>query len=646
MNLSTYPPINLLRRIGLQVLLLLAVYFISRCGFTLINAAHFSGLGVGAFFRLCFFALRYDLSAIFALNVLYIVLLLLPLPVWRSPRWERLTQLLFLIINSIALLFEISDWAYYPYNFKRSTADVLKMISRQGDFWNVLPGYLRLYWYVPLVCAAIIFLLKKMNDRIRKATPFIRQPHYGMDGRWNIRIAFTQIVVLAFISGVSLVAIRGGFQYIPIGLRNAVQVADSRFVPVVINTPFSIITSAASSGALEEVHYMQDEQAAALVPVVKSYNGRAQRKMNIVIIILESFSKEFTSLGSATSYTPFLDSLMQHSLVCTDAYANGLHSAEGIPAILGGIPTLMEEPFPTSDYGTNRITTFPSLLKTAGYSSAFYHGGTNGTMSFDVFASAAGFEHYYGRKEYNNEQDYDGAWGIWDLPFLQYFATGLNKLSQPFISTVFTLSSHPPYNIPEACKGKLPKGALPVHQSVAYTDVALQKFFATASQQGWYSNTLFIITADHCSPQNSGGYWDSPAGRYAIPVLFYAPADNSLQGRYNEYTQQIDILPTAMDYLGWPKPFFAFGNSIFSRAQNRFVVNELSGDYSWLQNGNLLQTHDVKPYAFYDVIKDSACGTNKFSAGNSIADSALLQLKAFIQQYRSALIHNKMWVGQ
>ena len=635
------PQLALLKRLFLQVLLLLGIYFISRCGFTIINAAHFKGLSFVSFLRLCFFALRYDLSAIFSLNALYILLVLLPAPVWRSPRWERLTQWLFLIINSIALLFEIADWAYYPYNFKRATADVLKLVTRQGDFWNLLPGYLRLYWYVPIICTLLIFLLKKINDRICRATSIQRS-----NSKWNFRVAFTQAIILVIAGGVSLVAIRGGFQYIPIGLRNAVQVADSKYVPIVVNTPFSIITSAASGGGVEEAVYLPEAQAAAMMPVIKSYSNHPFHKMNVVLIILESFSKEFTSLGSRISYTPFLDSMMRRSLVCTNGFANGLHSAEGIPAILAGIPTLMEEPFPTSDYGTNRITAFPSLLKTAGYSSAFYHGGTNGTMSFDVFAAAAGFEHYYGRKEYANDRDYDGAWGIWDEPFLQYFARGLGNLPQPFVSAVFTLSSHPPYSIPKAYESLLPKGTLPIHACVSYTDIALRKFFETAANQPWFANTLFIISADHCSPQNSGGYWTSPMGRYSIPIIFYAPSDSLLRGRFSEYAQQIDILPSAMDYLGWQRPFFAFGNSIFSKNDHRFVVNDLSGDYSWLQNGMLLQTHDVKPFASYDFTKDSACRVNLL-LNKRLADSTpLMQLKAFIQQYKGALIHNKMWVGQ
>ncbi len=504
---------TLLRRLVLQVLLLLLLFFISRCAFTLLNRSHFEGLSVGEFFRLAFHALRYDLSAICALNALYFFLILLPVPLWRWPRWEGFTQAVFILCNGLALLFEMSDWAYFPYNFKRSTADVLRIVSRQGDFWSVLPSYLISYWYVPLADILAVLALIWGNGRIRRVTPLRPVPMPAR--RWLIPLG--QSVMLIIVFGLTVVGIRGGLQYIPIGLRNAVQVTGSRYVPIVLNTPFSIITTLAADG-LEEAHYLPDAEAERLMPFRHQYSSRPFHKKNIVVIILESGSKEFTALGGERSFTPFLDSLMGRSLTCTQAFANGLTSAEGIPAILAGIPTLMDEAFTTSNYGTNRINALPGMLAREGYSTAFYHGGTNGTMSFDIFASAAGFRKYYGRSEYGNEADYDGAWGIRDEPYLQYFAAGLSKMKPPFVASVFTLAAHPPYSLPEEYRRTLPSGPLPVQQCIAYTDMALRKFFATSARQPWYDSTLFIITADHASPQNGGGLLGAGAGAVRHPA--------------------------------------------------------------------------------------------------------------------------------
>lgn len=223
-----------LKRIFLQLSLLLCCYFISRCAFTLINLNHFEKLSLTRFLYISFFALRYDISALLAVNSIYILLLLLPLPMWLLPKWEAITQWFFIIINSIALLFEISDWAYFPYNFKRATADVLNMVSRKGDFWTLLPRFIIDYWYVPLAAILFIWFLIWSNHRIRVVAPLYKKVKY------NFLTTLAQTIVLGLVIGLCIVGIRGGFQYIPIGIRNAVQVTDPIYTPIVINTPFSI----------------------------------------------------------------------------------------------------------------------------------------------------------------------------------------------------------------------------------------------------------------------------------------------------------------------------------------------------------------------------------------------------------------------
>ena len=566
-----------------------------------------------------------------------ILLLLVPVPVTFRLRWDGFTQLVFVLSNCIALLFEISDWAYFPYNFKRSTADVLKMVSRQGDFWSLLPSYLLNYWYVPLAAGLFIFVLIKANRLIRRLTPLL--PPQPPVNPWLF--AGAQLVIMVVVAGIAAIGIRGGLQYIPIGLRNAVQVTDSKYVPIVLNTPFSIVTTLMTP-SLEEVHYMPDDDAKQLMPFTHQYSGKAFVQKNVVMIILESGSKEFTSLGSGPSFTPFLDSLMGLGFTCTQAFANGQTSAEGIPAILAGMPTLMDEAFTTSNYGTNRITALPGLLGSQGYSSAFYHGGTNGTMSFDIFSDAAGFDQYFGRSEYGREADYDGAWGIRDEPFLQYFAAGLGKLKPPFFASVFTLTAHPPYNLPEEYRKSLPAGPLPVQQCIAYTDMALRKFFATAARQPWYDSTLFVITADHCSPQNNGGYYGQGMGQYAIPMLFYAPGDSGLRGRTTEPVQQLDILPSVMQYLGYGGRFFAFGNSIFAAAEPRYAITYNSEAYQWLESGHVLRTAAMKPVGYYAFPADSNSTTNLLNTAAAGKAESMLRLQAFVQRYRQALLHNAL----
>jgi phosphoglycerol transferase MdoB-like AlkP superfamily enzyme len=626
---------------------LLLFYFCFRLFFYAFNHAYFPPVGAGIF-RLLFGGIRFDISIILVINSLFIFLMLLPFDVFKKRAYQRLLKWVFLLSNGLALLFEAADWIYFPFNHKRATSEVLDLISHKGDFLDLLPGFLVDYWYIFLLAAILLLLLYKTYGMVAR--------HF--ETRYRLSLVFhpeatrvgklyaVRVFVLVAASGLAVVGIRGGTQLIPINIRNAVELTRSEFTPILLNTPFSIVNSLAN-GHLEPKQYMASELADKLIGPVKNYGGTASfRKKNVVFIILESFSKEFTKLGPGKSYTPFLDSLMDLGMTFTNAYANGLHSAEGIPAVLAGIPSLMNEYFTTSVYSNNRINSVPGLLRAFGYKTAFYHGASNGSMSFDIFAKAAGVDRYYGRSEYHNDADYDGNWGIYDEPFLQYFAKGLNALPEPFCATVFTVTSHPPFPLPPQYKGVFPEGKLPIYPCLGYTDMALRRFFDSVKDKSWFRNTVFVITPDHCSPVASDDYYATGTGRYQIPVLFYAPGDSSLRGYNPVLMQQIDILPSVLDYLHYPDSFFALGNSVFREAAPRFVINRLSEVYTWIHKGRQSVLFGDSVREAYAYPGDTLRLHNLLLQQGYQRDSGSRCLfQALVQVYNQAMIQNKMTVA-
>ncbi|RYE24963.1 MAG: hypothetical protein EOP51_05630 [Sphingobacteriales bacterium] len=629
-----------LKRFLLQLLLLLGLYSISRLVFTLMNLEFFGGVTLPAYLHMAWAGLRFDIATIIITNVPYILLLFLPFPLFKMKWWTRLMHWLFVVLNSFAFAFEISDWAYYPFTLKRATSDVLDMLMRTGDFALQVPHFLTDYWYIFVAAIAFIFLIAKLDTLIRKVAPIT-----GFGWHWQQYLLRT--VQLILVMGASVIGARGGFQLIPLNMGNAMQAEGGKYAPIVLNTPYSIISTYAGE-RLPELDFYSSKEIVQYVNPVKQPSGKPFQPKNVVVIILESFSKQFTGLSKFQSYTPFLDSLMQHSYVCTNAYANALHSAEGIPAIIAGLPALMSEPFTTSYYGTNGITAIPELLRKKGYNTSFYHGGTNGTMSFDIFAANAGYDNYYGRKEYHNEKDYDGNWGIWDEPFLQYFATGLAKTKQPFFSTVFTLTSHDPFRVPQEYRSTLPKGPLKIQQCIAYTDMALRKFFERASKDPYFKNTLFVISPDHCSLLTQDDNDHNNMGFYRIPLIFFAPGDSNMHGMHNQLVEQIDILPTIMDYVGYDKPYYALGNSIFDNKQPRFVVNELNKSYQCVMDDYILKSEGFDFTSIYHYTSDTNCTNNLKDnpEGKAIAQKMQPYLKAFLQTYNHGMIHNAMEVKQ
>lgn len=616
-----------------RIFLLLVFYSFCRFLFLLFNYDYFSVLSGKDIFLSFLHGLRFDVSAIIILNIPVIALHFFPFPFFYNRYYQKSIAWLFGLINIPALFLNCIDFAYFPFTFRRTTADIFSLLWLGNDFLKLLPSMMADFWYVLLIFILLSLLLMKCYSRISKK-------HFA-DYRFTPGYLFQRLATHVIFLALLVIGFRGGFQYKPINVISAGEFNPSQAAPLALNTSFTIIKSWGER-QLTELNYFSPEQAAEIFSPLHHYNtGKEFTPLNVVVIILESFSKEYIgAYNPQARFTPFLDSLISESLSFPDAYANGKRSIDGIPAIIASLPSLGAEPFITSVYSGNPFNSLPELLGKKNYSTAFFHGGNNGTMGFDNFARMAGFEKYFGRNEYNNDADYDGAWGIYDEEFLQYSARQMNEMKKPFLACVFTLSSHHPYSIPEKYKGKFPEGTLPIHQSIQYTDHSLKNFFRTASAMPWFDSTLFVITADHTA-LSEVPFYHTRAGMYSIPILFYH--HNSLPKSISPLTaQQSDIVPSVLHYLNFNEPFIAFGLSVFDSFAPHFAVTYQNDIYQIIENGYALQADTFKTIGLYHFKSDSLFSENLTGKNNPVQDSMEKKLRAFIQQYNYSMIHNKL----
>ena len=311
-----------------------------------------------------------------------------------------------------------------------------------------------------------------------------------------------------------------------------------------------------------------------------------------------------------------------------------------MPSVLASVPSLTM-PYVVSEYSNNKINSIASLLGNEGYNTAFFHGAPNGSMGFDAFAKIAGFQQYKGKTEYNNDADFDGIWGIRDDKFFQYYANEIGKLPEPFCTALFSLSSHHPFRVPAEYEGVFPKGNIPLHQCIGYSDNALRMFFDNARQQPWFDNTLFVITADHNIPGDHIEY-KTNANAFAIPIIFYCPSDTSLVGRDMRLAQQADIMPSVLSYLGYNKPFVSFGTNLFDKSEQTFVVNYNNDVYQIYMNDTIAYFDGQKLIGAYDMIADSMLEHNVLSKDN--VKELDERIKAFVQQYDDRMITDNMTI--
>ncbi|MEP7169056.1 MAG: LTA synthase family protein, partial [Bacteroidota bacterium] len=614
-----------------RLLILFFLYSLCRLIFFLFNYSYFSSGTFSEIVKSFFFGIRFDAAAIVITNCLFIFLSVLPINTWNKSGYQLVLKTIFIIVNVVCLLFQCVDFGYFRFIAKRTTAELFRILALGNDTQNTVPRIVLDFWYVLLIFIFIIFLMVRWYSKIS-----IRQS--TVTKKLSVQLSCWLLVI--FITASGILISRGGIQLKPLSIISAAKYSTAQNAQLVLNTPFTIIKTLGKI-ELDDVKYMDDDSCKKYFSLYHQYKKTQPFKnLNVVVIILESFSKEYIGgLNNYEGYTPFLDSLMKEGFVFTNAFANAKKSIEGIPAVVASIPALMNEPYITSAYNANKINSLASLLKEKGYESGFFHGGNNGTMGFDNFAKAAGFDFYKGRNEYG-PNDYDGNWGVYDETFYNYFVSEMNKMKSPFMTCMFSISSHHPYSIPDKYKGKFKKGTLPIHESIRYADYSLKTFFENASHQTWFDNTLFVLTADHTGPAEFAKY-QTKKGIYEIPILFYRHNSN-LKGRSDLVTQQSDILPSVLDLLNFDKPFSAYGNSVFDSTVTHWAANFMSDSYQLIADENMIQFDGEKNIGLYSYKTDTLLRKNMLSENRVEAEKNSLLLKSIIQQFNHAMIHNEI----
>ena len=605
--------------------------------------------------------LRFDTSAILYTNLLYILLVLVPLPLrWISSRGYQLAlKILFVVVNSLMLTVNLVDTVYSRYTGRRTTWTFFSEFQNEGNLGSIFGIELIGHWYLVLIGIAFIVALVYLYRH--PLVPGKEPLRYTPGGFVLALVCFLGFMPLAVIGmrGGASTAIR------PITISNANQyVNQPAEAAIVLNTPFSLIRTMGKT-TFTDPGYFDSAQLNLIysplhTPSLPPNLGDPEEPKepspsttpNVVVLILESFGKEYIgAYNDYPGYTPFLDSLIAHSLTFRHSYANGRKSIDGMPSILSGIPMFVE-PFFVTGYSLNNVSGIAGQLSRDGYTTAFFHGAENGSMGFQAFARTSGFQQYYGRTEYDNdsrfggENDFDGTWAIWDEEFLQYYAEVMNQMPQPFMTALFTATSHHPFAVPERYKQSLHQEGHPILTCIRYTDQALRRFFAAASRMPWYRNTLFVITADHTNVNLQPSY-NTPLGTFSVPIIFFSPSGLLPTGMSDATAQQTDIMPTVLGLTGSSTPYIAYGQDLLATpADQTWAIHYNNGIYQYVQRDRLLLFDGEQATGWYDIAADPLLHDNWIDhispADKPLFDTSLQRTKAIIQSYMQRMTANQL----
>ena len=600
-------------------------------------------------------ALMFDTSAIVYTNAFYLLLTLLPLPVRDNPVILKIAKWYYIIVNSIAMLINLVDSVYFAYTNKRTTCSVFQEFGNDG---GTVAGTLLLelvkHWYLVLLLIGLIYMLWKLYLQPVGKTSLPTSSS-------KLKYYIPCVLIFAAMSGLCVAGARGGFtaDVRPITLSNANKYVNRPCeASLILNTPFSLLRTI-SSRTFKNPQFLPEEDVDKIFSPYHCANDSATiNNKNVVVFILESFGREYTGFynktldnGTYKGFTPFLDSLMENSLTFEYTFANGRKSIDGMPSALSSIPYFIEHFFLTP-YSLNKLSGIANELKTNGYYTAFFHGAPNGSMGFEAYARSTGYDDYYGMTEYcedprfNGKDDFDGHWAIWDEEFLQYYALKMSEFKQPFMTSVFTASSHHPFSIPERYKNKfVDEDSNPLHKCIRCSDNALRRFFDTAKEQDWFKNTIFVFTSDHTNMADHD-YYKSDLGLYAITLFIYDASGEIKPQRRQAIAQQIDIMPTVLGYLGYSKDYIAYGIDLLkTKDEDTWAVNYQTGLYQYFKGDYMIQmTEDGTLKSVFAFKQDSLLKNNLVDSNLPEVDSMQIQLKAIVQSYMNRMVADSLRV--
>lgn len=641
-----------------NVVMVYVVYEICRLVFLATNWSMFSEtMTWSSFWEITRGGLMFDTSAILYTNALYALMMLFPIHYKETVIYQKIAKWVFLVCNSICVVANLADCVYFKYTIRRTTITVFSEFQNENNLGSIFGAEVINHWYLVVIGILLIVGMWYFYRMPKGQIPVQISKPYKAKGMAEYYVL--QAIFLALFVPLCIAGMRGGFTTAvrPITITNANQYVDRpQEAAIVLNTPFSIIRTIGKSIFVVPNYYSQQELNAIYSPIHNPGDSLVARKKNVVVIIIESFGREYIGGfnkwlegGKYKGYTPFTDSLMQHSATYLYSYCNGRKSIDGMPSILSSIPMFVE-PFFLTPASMNNVSGLAGELKNKGYYSAFFHGAENGSMGFQAFARATGFTDYFGRTEYNadkrfnGDKDFDGTWAIWDEPFMQFYATKMGEMKEPFMTALFTASSHHPFVVPEEYKKKYPEEGLVIHKCIRYTDNALRKFFEKAKTMPWYKNTLFVITSDHTNLSDHD-YYQTDLGGFCSPIIFFDPSGEFKPGMRNAIAQQIDIMPTVLSYLGYDKKYVGFGIDLLTTpAEDTWAVNYLNGIYQYVKGDYLLQWDGNKTKALYRFRTDLLLKDNVANKEPKVREAMERQVKAIIQSYMERMTQNKLVV--
>jgi phosphoglycerol transferase MdoB-like AlkP superfamily enzyme len=389
------------------------------------------------------------------------------------------------------------------------------------------------------------------------------------------------LIAIPLSASIIILMMRGGVQQIPINESASYFSKIHQLNHIATNPIWHLGSNLKQSSVMNENPYefMDDSIAASITSKLispPSSDAVADilntQRPNIILVILESWNADVIGpMGGETDVTPFFSSLTEEGVLFTRMYSSGFRTDQGLTSILSGFPSQPNKSIIRFTSKTQKLPSLPGELYRRGYNTSFYYGGELGFANMNSFLLSQHMNRIVSKADFDPET-MNTKWGAHDEFIFRKAVTELDTMKQPFFSTILTLSTHEPFDVPINTPFNSGNESDKYRGAAFYTDSCLKEFVRSLKDNGLYDNTLLILIADHGHPQPKGRDFFDPEIR-RIPFLLTGGVINKSwrSVKIDVLCNQHDVASTLLDQMKIPHEQFKWSVDILNPNRSDFV---------------------------------------------------------------------------
>ncbi|WP_299821941.1 alkaline phosphatase family protein [uncultured Pontibacter sp.] len=592
----------------LYFLFWLLYFIVARGLFLLYHHDKSEQLSGGDIFYTFLYGLRLDASFTAYICVLPFLLSLVATlwPAFKPSGIIRVYTYTLLILISVLLSADLELYTFWGFRLDATPLQYLNTPGEMVATAATAPVFLLSLVTLALSAFFIILYLKAFDKK-----------KYSLGNTKVVAgsLSFAYLVLL-------VLPLRGGWQQIPINQSVAYFSENPYANHAGLNMPWNLMHAMLkySKSSSNPYQYMPEEEAEEKVNSLYAASGTVDTtailktaRPNVLFIILESYTAKLVGhLGGEPGVTPNLDKLAAEGIAFTNLYASGDRSEKGMVALLSGYPVQTITSIIKTPKKTEKLPQLSKVFKDKGYKTSYYYGGELEFANIKSYLLNGGYNKLVDKYDFD-PSTYNSKWGAHDHVLFDRVLSELKQEEQPFFSTVYTLSSHEPFEIPIKPKFPGSDNEALFRSSVYYTDWALGKFIAQAKKQPWWDNTLVVLAADHGHPLPGNDANHLPS-KFRIPFILTGGALKSKGLQVNTIGSQTDIATTLLAALNLPHQDFTWGQNLLSPKADSFAFYVFNDGFGFVTPQGALTYDNVSKQV---ITQDTAVTANQLELGKA-----------------------------